>query len=152
MGAILNTLTLTNSKRPNQQPPIQRRRNKLLANINTQIEAVKAALDGRRLMINYPKPKHEVTDESIAIITARAVSECWWTGDDGKVYLEIRYGWTALEIAKGKTAVQVGTMDELIPTLDKLKQAAMQGEFDDQLNVIGGRYDKQLVGKKKSAK
>ena len=41
-----------------------------------------------------------------------------------------------LELAKGKTAIEVGSMNELIPTLDALKAAVAAGELDAQLEAV----------------
>jgi hypothetical protein len=50
--------------------------------------------------------------------------------------MSVRYGAKTLELAKGKSAIEVGTINELIPTLDALKAAVAAGELDTQLEAV----------------
>lgn len=50
--------------------------------------------------------------------------------------MSVRYGAKTLELAKGKSAIEVGTIIELIPTLDALKAAVAAGELDTQIEAV----------------
>ncbi|CUI07677.1 hypothetical protein BN2497_10131 [Janthinobacterium sp. CG23_2] len=50
----------------------------------------------------------------------------------------VKYGSKILELAKGKSAIEVGSMSELIPTLDTLKAAVAAGELDAQIDTASG--------------
>ena len=52
--------------------------------------------------------------------------------------MSVKYGAKILELAKGKSAIEVGTMSELIPTLDMLKTAVAAGELDTQIDSASG--------------
>ena len=80
------------------------------------------------------------------------VRECWWQSADGKTFLELRYGFKPLEIVKGKCAVEVGEIKNLVPTFEKLRDAVAMGEFDEQLMAVVGRFAKKIVDNKKSTK
>jgi hypothetical protein len=51
--------------------------------------------------------KNPVTVEYAEAVVSRP--RAWfWTADDGKVYISLRYGARVIEIAKGKSAIEVG--------------------------------------------
>ena len=66
---------------------------------------------------------------------ARRVRVWWWTTDTNKLALNIRYGARKLEIIKGKSAVEIATLADLVPTLELIKQAVEAGELDAQIEV-----------------
>jgi len=49
--------------------------------------------------------------------------------------LNLRYGARAVEFSKGKTAVEIATPAELVPTLELLKRAVEAGELDAQIEA-----------------
>ncbi len=59
----------------------------------------------------------------------------WFTSENGRVCLQIRYGSKVLEFSKGKNAIEVSSADELINALTTLKSAVEAGELDSQLNL-----------------
>lgn len=148
--SILQSLKVVSAVKRVRHSPIQHRRNNLIARIQEQINAANARQGGRAYTVKSRRRiKNRETGEVREIDWERRIKESWWVGDDGHVYLELRYGVKPLEFAKGKNAIDVGKMNELIPTLEALKKAAEEGEFDDQLKVVADRFDKQLVGARK---
>ena len=63
----------------------------------------------------------------------KRVREWWWTAENGKTCLALRYGAKAVELAKGKTAVEVGHSDDVFAALQALKLAVESGELDAQI-------------------
>ena len=59
----------------------------------------------------------------------------WWTTEANKIAMHIHYGARKIEISKGKTAVEMTSMAELVPTLELIKQAVEAGELDAQIEV-----------------
>ena len=49
--------------------------------------------------------------------------------------LNIRYGARKIEISKGKSAVEIATAADLVPTLELIKQAVESGELDAQIEA-----------------
>jgi len=54
----------------------------------------------------------------------------WWTVDSGKLVLIIRCGAKVIELAKGKTMIEIASNAELIPTLELTKKAV---ELDTEI-------------------
>ena len=151
---ILQTLKATAATRPNRAEPVVQRRNKLLKIIHDQIAAATAASSGKRhTIIRTKRIKNPTTGEISQFEREANVRECWWNSADGKTFLELRYGYKPLEIVKGKCAVEVGEIKNLVPTFEKLRDAVAMGEFDSQLTENAGRLSTQLKAKRsKSSK
>jgi hypothetical protein len=127
----LNSLKLVAAKRPSDIPPVVKRRNRLIAKIWEQTELAKSALEGKAYApLRTRTVKDRETGEARRVETPKRVKAWWFTADNGKVCLTVKYGAKVLELAKGKSGIEVGTMAELIPTLEKLKAAVDAGELD----------------------
>lgn len=130
----LTSLKLVTAKRPSDVPPVVKRRNRLIAKIWEQTELAKSMLEGKTYApLHTRKVKDRETGEARRVETPKRVKAWWFTADNGKVCLTVKYGAKVLELAKGKSAIEVGTLAELIPTLDILKAAVDVGELDTQL-------------------
>ncbi|MFM9993216.1 MAG: DUF6641 family protein [Burkholderiaceae bacterium] len=55
--------------------------------------------------------------------------------ETGKVCISIRYGAKLIELAKGKSAIEVSSGEELIKTLELIKRAVEAGELDSQIEI-----------------
>lgn len=55
--------------------------------------------------------------------------------ETGKVCICIRYGAKLIELAKGKSAIEVSSGEELIKTLELIKRAVEAGELDSQIEI-----------------
>jgi len=151
MGEILQSLKAVVAARPVNVPPVVIRRNNLIKTIHEQIETAKAKAAGNRYVVQQTRRlKNKETGETIEQSRERFIRETWWVGADGKIYLQIRYAWKPLEIAKGKSTIEIGDWNNLLPVLEKLKKATEAGEFDAQLNEASSRLAQQLKAKKKS--
>ena len=53
--------------------------------------------------------------------------------DNGKLNIAVKYDSRVLELAKGKFAVEVDSAEELIPTLEIIKQSVERGELDKEI-------------------
>ena len=71
----------------------------------------------------------------------------WWTEHlGGTILLTIRYGNKVIEFEKGKNAIELSSKAEIEPTLQSIKTAVDNGEFDRLLEeqlVYGSRLTKQ---------
>ena len=88
--------------------------------LNNHIRTVKDKLTGERTTVE--QPKH--------------VKPWWFVGEDGNVCLQVRYGVQVLEISKGKNTIKLASKDQLIDTLNLVKQAAEHGELDKQIAAV----------------
>ena len=151
MATIIQTLKVSNIQRKKAHNPNEYRRDRLLNVISEQMAAVQAKLAGEHFM---PKVTRKVTNkftgEKTRMEVVKRFRPCWWTNEEGKTFMELRYGARALEIAKGKTTIEVGDMAKLLPTLELLRDAVLLGEFDDLLSSASSRLASQLRSKRSS--
>ena len=58
----------------------------------------------------------------------------WWRKDEkGGLMLDVRYGNKRIELAPKKPTIEVGKTENLVPTLETIKEAVITGELDKQL-------------------
>jgi hypothetical protein len=149
MGNVLQSLKIVSATRPTHLSPAAKRRNNLAARIDQQILAAQACNRGEQFFATVTRRKRDaVTGEIQESVRQRRVKECWWITDDGKLVMQLRYGLRTIEFAKGKSAIEVGTMDKLIPTLEMLKTATLSGELDELMPVTAGRLERQVKTKR----
>lgn len=134
--ATLSNLRLVAARKPRALPESIRRRNKLIRKLSEQRELAAAHRDGQTYT---PKRLRTVRD---AATGERAVREMpvrvkawWWNGDKGEILLSLFYGSKTLEIAKGKTAIEVVGAAELVNVLDLIIDAVKNGELDAQMET-----------------
>ena len=131
----LNSLKLVTAKKPISQPPIVQRRLKLSNKIWDQIQLAQAQKIGG----SYATKRHKtIRDENVigkSVEFERRVRPWWFISESGKVCINIRYGAKVIELAKGKTAVEVASGDELIKTLELIKKSVEAGELDAQIEI-----------------
>jgi hypothetical protein len=60
----------------------------------------------------------------------------------------VRYGSKPIELAKGKNAIEVGSMDELVAALGAVKDAVHAGELDAQIEQASGSLRAGFAKKK----
>jgi biotin carboxylase len=90
--AALQGLKLITAKRQTAINPVQFRRNKLSQRVQEQIALAQAAVEQR---IYVKQRQRSVKDSSgirNTITTQVRVKQWWWTQDNGKLALSIRYG------------------------------------------------------------
>ena len=138
MSALAN-LKLVTAKRPAQLSPVIQRRNKVSMRISEQIELAKSKLDGKLCAPTKQRTvKDEETGEVRTIEVAKRIKEWWFTTDNGKLCVSLRYGAKIIEIANGKTAVELASEKELVATLEILRQAVNDGLLDVQIEAVAG--------------
>lgn len=73
------------------------------------------------------------------IETSKRIKQWWFTSDSGKLALSVRYGSRSLELAKGKFAVELASEKELVPTLEVIKAAVLNGELDAAIDAASNK-------------
>ena len=63
----------------------------------------------------------------------------WWFEEKGKIYLQIKYGTTVLEIKKGKPSIEVSGYKELEDVLVLLRESVENGELDNMLKDVSNQ-------------
>lgn len=138
--SVMGTLKLVATKRPNQITAVQVRRNKIGRRLHEQIMLAKAQQDGKQFaMTKFRTTTDAATGERKSVEVSRVVKAWWFTQENGKTAIAIRYGARVLEIAKGKFAVEVASASEIVTTLEIIKNAVDTGELDAQLEATAGK-------------
>ena len=138
--SILNTLKLTAARKSRALPDVVKRRNKLLQKLMEQRELAAALEQGQHYA---PKRLRSLRDADTG---ARVVKEVtvrikpwFWTGEKGECLLAINYGSKQIELQKGKTAIDVGSTDKLVPVLETVITAVKNGELDVQIETASSK-------------
>ena len=137
--STLNALKLTATTKPTQVSAVQQRRNKLAKRVWEQIELAKAQATGGTFTTSRFRNIKNDDGTSRSVELHKRVRAWWWTAENGKLALNLRYGARVIEIAKGKSAVEVGNVSDLIPTLELLKKAVEGGELDVQIESASNK-------------
>jgi hypothetical protein len=136
MSALAN-LKLIVAKRPSQVSPVFARRNAVSKRLAEQIELAKAKQEGRVFAATkLRRVKNAETGEVTKVEAAKRVKAWWFTADNGKVCVSLRYGAKLVELAKGKTGVELANAKDLVTTLETLKEAVVSGELDTQIEAV----------------
>jgi hypothetical protein len=134
--SALSTLKLVAAKKPQQMPTIQLRRNKLSNKLWEQIQLAKSQISGQPLVVTrFRSVKDRDTGLRRQVEMPKRVRPWWFVTENGKVCVSVRYGSWTLELAKGKSSVEVGSADELVVALETIKQAVEAGELDAQIET-----------------
>ena len=101
-----------------KKTPMTMRRAKLTGKIENQIAAAKAAIEGRTFTATRVKLVQDSESGSRRQVQNDVrVKPWWWKAANGKFVLALRYGAKPIELAKGKNAIEVGSMEELVAAL-----------------------------------
>ena len=134
--ATLATLKLSTAVKPTHMPAVQVRRNKMSRRLWEQIQLAKAQQSGTEFA---PVKQRSYLDKETGlrrqVESTKRVKPWWFTADNGKLAMNIRYGARMIELAKGKSTVEIVNMDQLVPTLELIKRAVEEGELDAQIEV-----------------
>ena len=128
--STLNALKLTATTRPTQVSDVQQRRNKLAKRVWEQIELAKAHQAGTQFVATKFRTVKDADGMRKTVETSKRVKAWWFTGDNGKLAISVRYGSKVLELAKGKYAIEVGGEKDLVNVLEVVKTAVLGGELD----------------------
>lgn len=131
--AIFSTLKLVAAKKPTFVSPVQARRNKLSTLLWEQIELAKAQSNGTVFAPTRTKTIRDDEGNTRTVERSRRIKQWWFVSEAGKVCFSVRYGYRVLELAKGKSAIEVATPADLINALETVRSAVDAGELDVQL-------------------
>lgn len=118
--AIEQALSLVPVTKPKTVNPVVQRRSRLLKSIRRQQTLIEAYKSGEKTHRTW-----------------------FWMNEDGKIYLQIKYGKLALELGKGKFAIQCNSLDDVASNLSIVETLVSKGEFDGML----GNMSKEIRSK-----
>jgi hypothetical protein len=138
--ATFATLKLSTAVKPTHMPAVQVRRNKLAKRLWEQAELAKAQQSGTQFA---PTKFRSIADPTTGlrkqVEVSKRVKQWWFTAENGKLALSVRYGARLLELAKGKYAVEIASEKELVPTLEIIKAAVLAGELDTAIDAASNK-------------
>ena len=128
--STFSTLKLTAAQKPTQIAPVVVRRNKLAKRIWEQQELLKAQQAGTQFVATKFRTVKDADGMRKTVETSKRVKAWWFTADNGKLAICVRYGSKVLELARGKYAIEVGGEKDLVNVLEVVKTAVLGGELD----------------------
>ncbi len=137
--ATLASLKLVAAKKPTNQSPVVHRRNKLSNKVFEQIQLAKAHRDGSTYAPTRHKTVTNSEGERVAVTVPKRIKPWWFIAENGKCCVAVRYGAKVIELAKGKTAIEVAGPDALVDALEAVNAAVLAGELDSQIEAVSGQ-------------
>ena len=137
--STLTKLKLVEAKKPTALPAIVVRRNKLSDKLWEQLQLARSQQNGEAFAPMRRKSiRNTETGERVMIDAPKRVRPWWFTGENGKMCFSVRYGSRVLDIAKGKNAIEIASMNDLIAVIETVKSAVETGELDAQIEAASG--------------
>lgn len=133
--STLNALKLSTAKKSLNTTPVVHRRNKLGKKLWEQIQLAQAHLAGKQFTSTRFQTVRDEDGVRRSVEVPKRVRAWWWNSDNGKIALNVRYGARVVELAKGKSTIEVAAPADLIPTLELIKKAVEAGELDTQIET-----------------
>lgn len=150
MTTLLSTLKVIDRPKIEAKPPILGKRMKLIDRLEEQLAMAKAMLDKTPFEAFREKSvKDPETGERKTIRKRRSVRP-WYYDSNEHYYIEIKVGLKAIELEKGKTAIDVGPKEKLLDVIRTIIQAVEKGELDTHILALSPA--KQVKIRNKSAK
>ncbi|WP_255538969.1 DUF6641 family protein [Polynucleobacter sp. AP-Latsch-80-C2] len=119
-------------------PTVVQRRNKLSDKLWEQIQLAEAKNAGASYAPLKTKRLKDIEGNIKTLEVPKRIKPWWFTAQNGKSCLVVRYGSKTIEIAQGKTAIELDKPEELIRTLEMIKTAVEAGELDAQIERAAG--------------
>jgi hypothetical protein len=126
------------------------RRDKLLGKLDDQIGLATAMVAGTDFQAKRARVVIDADGRRERAMVPARVKQWWWKASDGKLLFTVQYGTKALELAKGKPAIEVGSMQELVDALQSVRAAAEAGELDSHIETASASLG--LAFKRKTPK
>ena len=135
----LNALKFIASKRQHSTSPAHARRQKLSAKLHEQIQMAKAVQSGTEFVpVKIRTVRDEATGEMRRVEIPKRIKPWWWSSDNAKLCITVRYGARTLDIVEGKNAIETDSIAGVITTLEVLRAAVEAGELDARIEAVSG--------------
>jgi hypothetical protein len=135
----LNALKFIASKRQHSTSPAHARRQKLSAKLHEQIQMAKAVQSGTEFVpVKIRTVRDEATGEMRRVEIPKRIKPWWWSSDNAKLCITVRYGARTMDIVEGKNAIETDSIAGVITTLEVLRAAVEAGELDARIEAVSG--------------
>lgn len=147
----LNALKFIVSKRQLGTSPAHAKRQKLIAKLLEQIQMAKAVQSGTEFVpVKVRTVRDDATGEMRRVEIPKRIKPWWWSSDNGKLCITVRYGARTLDVVEGKNAIETDSIAGVISTLEVLRVAVDAGELDARIEAVSGLV-KAAFGKEEVA-
>jgi hypothetical protein len=136
--ATLDNLKFTAAVKARHQAPVVGRRNKLGKKLWEQIKLAEAELSGTEFTVSRLKTVRDIDGASKTIEVPKRIKPWWFTSEQGKICVTVKYGSRVLELRKGLPSIELASAEQLVGTLEMLKQAVERGELDKEIEAASG--------------
>ena len=133
--SILSTFNLTESLKRKVVDKPTARRNKLLTKLDEQILAVQALLKGEEYFGEKNVTETDEDGNKTTTTVPKRVNKWFYTNNDTEWFLEIKYGNRVLQLAKDKTAIVVGALENMVTVIEQVKEAVTAKELDNAIEA-----------------
>ncbi|WP_096702508.1 DUF6641 family protein [Magnetospirillum sp. 15-1] len=134
--SALTKLKLANaSRKPVEETPEERMRNRMVAHLTEQLAMATALIECRSYTATRTVTKKNDDGSAVTVERDKRLRPWYWHDLSGKWFLELRYANTVLSLAKDQNAIEVGTKDKLVPTIQTVVEAVKAGELDAAMNA-----------------
>ena len=150
----LSALKFVASKPQQGNSPKFARRLKLSNKLHEQIQMAKAVQSGAEFVpVKIRTVKDEATGETRKVEIPKRLKPWWWSSDNGKMCITVRYGARTLEVIEGKNAIETDSIAGVVTTLEVLRSAVDAGELDARIEAISSLvksgFDKEAQSSKR---
>lgn len=136
----ISSLKLVSSTPVRSVDPKLARRKKLCKKLLEQLEMARGMKAGERYEVIVSKRVRDAeTGEHREVRLPKKIKAWWWTAEDGKTCLTLRYGAKPLELVKGRNAIEADGIDGVIASLEVVQKAVLAGELDEQIQALAAR-------------
>jgi hypothetical protein len=136
--ATLDNLKFTAVVKTRHQAPVVGRRNKLGKKLWEQIKLAEAEVSGIEFTVTRLKTVRDIDGARKTVEVPKRIKPWWFTSEQGKVCLTVKYGSAVLELRKGLPSIELASAEQLVGTLEMLKQAVEAGELDKEIEAASG--------------
>ena len=139
--SVLKTLNFVAVTKRSNDPVIMRR-----AKLIMQLQQQRALAENPTHIAFRQKWERAENGVKQLVERQKRIKRWWYVDPVGQCYLTINYGSKKLELEKGKSAIAVGSKDNLVATLDAVIAAVEAGELDAAISAT------QKTGQKPKAR
>jgi hypothetical protein len=118
MNQLNKKLNLTPNKKEVGRNVVVSRRESVVKGINNQLMICESLINDGEVYKDF---------------NGRKVISWFWLNEEGKYFLSINYGKKAIELSKGKFSVICESLEEVIDSLNIIKDSILNGDLDKEL-------------------
>jgi hypothetical protein len=150
--SILNELKLSDTAPEAIMQPKHRLRSKLLHFLIEQRAVAQADIDKRPYVATRMTSRLDENGKRVRVEAPKHVRRAWFNnpGPNGTyvTFFQLRYANRPLAIAKGKTSIEVGELEQLPAVIEKIVDAIHAGELDEMLAAAAAERKRNFSKRK----